>query len=260
MNTISRNTPSFRRFCGTALFLTLASAASAQVVLDFETYPDGGGGFLNFARGDVLTTQYAPYGVSFSGQKYKGNGSLVSTELWLFDTNNPTLGGSGSNDGDPDLLTPGFHPSNTKDLGLVLVAQENTNSGKIPDDAQRGGIITVDFAQPVFLHEMELLDLEMANKSSVKGYDSDDNLVFNVNTFSVLADNSYNQLLFNYGSISKLVFDHKDSAALASLKFVIDSSITPVPEPSTIGVLAILSLGGLLFLRRRFRGRGRPAA
>jgi hypothetical protein len=225
--------------------LALATTCKAQVMLDFETYLDDTNTLVNFQRGEEVTDQYDYLGVIFSGQKYTSNG-LRDAELWIFDTDNPTGGASSGNDGDPDLISPGYGPGNANtDLDNVLVVQERTRSTDIPDDNARGGIVTANFSTPVFLHSLGVLDIERAGKSVIRGYNANDEEVFNFSSFDNYGDNSYNLVLFDEAQINYLVFDHKGSFALTGLEF------TPVPEPATVAGLSIFGLAGLLICRHR---------
>jgi hypothetical protein len=226
--------------------LGLAVTSEAQVILDFETYLDDTNTLVNFQRGEEVTDQYDYVGVIFSGQKYTSNG-LRDAELWIFDTNNPTLGASSGNDGDPDLVSPGYGPGNADtNLDNILVVQERTRSTDIPDDNARGGIIKATFTAPVFLHSLGVLDIEREGKTSIRGFNANDEEVFSFSNFDNYGDNSYNLVLFDEAEINYLIFDHKGSGALTGFEF------TPVPEPATIAGLSIVGLAGLLLVRQRF--------
>lgn len=237
---------------GAGLFLGMAGL-SGQIFMEFEVHPDGLGGMEAFQRGDRVTNQYQPYGVSFSGQRYHRN-TLLDAELWIFDTANPVGGATRPSDGDPDLATPGFHPSNTKDLGFVMVVQQDTAPGSIPDDATKGGIITARFSEPVFIQSVEVLDLDRPGRSMLAGLDANLQPVFTFTEFPNIGDNSYNRIEFNEGAISTLVFNHRDSAALASITFI------PIPEPETfIGMAGLLGLMAVMGRRWQRSIRSRRA-
>jgi len=237
---------------------TSAGSLAGQAVLDFEFYNDPVTNLVKaFQRGDVLTDQYTSKGVQFSAEKYTNKG-LKEAELWIFDTDQPTTGGSPGNDGDPDLISPGYGPGNEgTNFDNVLVIQERTRDGSIPDDRVKGGIITVSFASEVNLLSLGVLDIERAGKTKITGYDANDNEVFVYDTFANIGDNSFNRVLFQEQPISYFTFDHKGSFAITDIQF--DANITPIPEPATVAGLSFTGLLALLFVRRRIRSRKKQA-
>jgi len=230
-----------------------------QAVLDFENYFDlDSFQTKEFQRGDVLTDQYAALGVQFSAEKYTSRG-LREAEIWIFDTDEPTTGGGGGNDGDPDLRSPGYGPGNEgTDFDNVIVIQERTSPGSIPDDRVKGGVITVTFASEVNLLSLGVLDIERAGKTKITGYDANDNVVFVYDTFANIGDNSFNRAVFQEQPISYFTFDHKGSFAITDIEF--DTSVTPIPEPATVAGLSVTGLLALLFVRRRVLSRKKKSS
>lgn len=219
-----------------------------------------------------------------------------SGEAWIFDSNTPTGGGlGGNNDGDPDLAAPSINqgslgggwPNNSNESpDNILIVQENTNSGAIPDDNGRGGILTFRFEDlkvngvlatslpSVAVDSISFIDIQdqqnVNRQSTITFFDALGGSVLKYPDFGDVdpnvsdtnweynEDRSYNELEFSpvIDGINYFVFDHKDSAAIASVSFSLDdSTITLVPEPSQIAGLALISLGGIVFLRRRLRNR-----
>lgn len=247
--------------CSVSIAALSTIQVTGQVVLDFEEYTDPSNPLqtVEFQRGDVLTDQYASQGVYFSAEKYKNrNSKLKEAELWIFDTDEATTGGGGRNDGDPDLVSPGYGPGNDgTDFDNVIVIQEDTDNGSIPDDRVKGGVITVSFASEVNLLSLGVLDIERAGKTFITGYDANDNVVFSHNRFDNIGDNSFNRVLFQEQPISYFTFDHKGSFAITDIQF--DTNITPIPEPATVAGLSVSGLLVLLCVRRRVLSRIRKA-
>ncbi|MEM7248970.1 MAG: hypothetical protein AAF533_26825 [Acidobacteriota bacterium] len=97
--------------------------------------------FSELASGDTATGEPWP-GVTVGG----------SAEVVAVDTGSPTCD-------DEDLLTPGVGPGNTEARGIALVLQEESSSCR-PDDERDGGLITFDFADPVEIGWLGLLDID----------------------------------------------------------------------------------------------------
>ncbi|WP_235298011.1 SdrD B-like domain-containing protein [Portibacter marinus] len=83
------------------------SCTGQEYILDFEKKPDGS----DFSVGEVLTDQYAEYGIIFSSRNADGTIN-TNNPLVLFDSSDPDFGADLPNDnsnGDCDLGTPSYN-------------------------------------------------------------------------------------------------------------------------------------------------------
>ena len=232
---------------------TAVPAQAANWILDFE----------ELQRGEIVTNQYD---AGISG----ANGASVvisavggqANKAVVFDTHQPTTGGSGSNDGDPDLGQP-FDNTST-DFGNILIVQESyrwstscgssscLGGGIIPDDNEGGGRLVFDFGDtPVTLDSIDYFDIESdySQKMTLQITYADATAV----SQQMPAVGNHDWGIFNFGSlgenVTKLVAIFKGSGAIDNLRGH-SGGITSVPEPHSLA-LFLAGLIGLAFYRRR---------
>ncbi|MEM7694342.1 MAG: calcium-binding protein [Pseudomonadota bacterium] len=158
----------------------------ATVTLDF-----------NLAGGTILDDEYAAQGVTISADQKNSNIDLAM----VFDTDNPT-------GGDHDLAYTG--------LGGALIISEDGHSHD-PDDSAKGGDVTFDFANPVDLTSITLLDAERG--ATFTAFDAAGNQI-GVVTAGNGSDNDQRTIdLSSLDGVSKLVANIKGSGALDNLTF-----------------------------------------
>lgn len=235
--------------CALAAFPAMVSG---QTLIDFSL--DGGGSPL--VNGQRLTgLEFSPeFTMSFGGSNQGGA---------IFDTSNPgpNVGGP-----DPDLLVS---------LGNALILQSNDSpsiTGGIfdtPNDSARNdGLMRFDFASPVELLDVTLIDVNGGNAILVTLFDGQGRTrQYDVpqkwtNDISVAGGNGYGVLDlttlldqvaetavvatasesagFDSTDVVALTFDYEGSGAIDNLRFV--------PAP---GSVALLLVGALAARRRR---------
>ncbi len=135
-------------------------------------------------------------------------------EAMIFDSANPT-------GGDDDLAYD--------DRGGILIISEDGDASD-PDDAARGGTLSFDFAEPVDLKSIILLDAERGAKFTA--YDADGNKIGQV-LVGRGADNDEREIdLSSLEGVSSLEVKLRGSAALDDLVFF--ENDPPVIETSTL--------------------------
>lgn len=123
--------------------------------------------FAGLSAGDIVTN--LQHGITVSSKKRQGSktGPLVDASAMIFDSENPTggdvdLGAPNADFGGPGKGGAGKNGSevaNTESRGMILIISEDDNSNN-PDDHRFGGYITFDFAEPMVLENIGLLDNE----------------------------------------------------------------------------------------------------
>ena len=207
-------------------FAVIATGASAQLI-DFE----------GFAAGTVMTEQYAGIGVHISAHNFTGPDKAI-----IFDSANPT-------GGDWDLETPGYHPTNTVPLGMILIIAENdvdnNNDGfiDVPDDegSRPAGWLRFDMDFLSTSGTVTLVDIE-EHGGTIDFFLGNGNSPIATIGIPSIGDNSVQTLAFDGFAYDAMQVNLAGSGAVASLN--------PVPEPAS---MAALGLGCLALLRRRKR-------
>ena len=144
---------------------TVAPTACPYFEVDFASLPSG----------TYVTDQLKDaYLISISAE----GGHTPGGAARLFDTSNPGTKAIG----DPDLGSPneacggpgvgqGGHPDsdypNCEPLGNVLIIQEVNDHMDIPDDNNKGGVITFEFEEPAQVAELKILDIDSDPTPSV---------------------------------------------------------------------------------------------
>jgi len=218
--------------------------------IDFET--DAAGNPLS--AGDVLSEQWAALGIHV----IPGPGS---NPAMVFDSSCPAApspGGCSGNDDDlgtPNAFyggeglanngTPGSGVTNTQALGNVMIITEDNDSSD-PDDDAGGGSIVWTFDFPVFLEELQLLDLEDTETARFFAWDQfgNDLLVDDMGAPGVPmiggGDNSFALVPVSAGGVRRIEFDFSGSGAIPALIFCSEQVVDTQPEPTA-------SIAGLVF-------------
>jgi hypothetical protein len=145
----------------------------------------------NLAAGTMISDQFE--GVKFS--------TLSEFGLMLFDSQNPT--------GDDFDL-------GATDLGKVLIISEDGNSSN-PDDNAAGGMIRLDFENPIQVDSLGLLDIEEAG-GSITFYDQNAAIIDTVEIVGA-GDNLPQELTFDLENVASLEINLAGSGALTELNF-----------------------------------------
>jgi len=229
-----------------ALGVLIGSVAFGEhIMMDFDFDADGNA----IEGGQFLEDAYTGYGVDIVGVNFSGPDYVLA-----FDSENPT-------GGDPDLATPGYHPTNVTNFGNVLILAENVrdnnNDGLVdnPDDeaGRRAGYIDFLFEMPQHKAGIGLLDIDDGHNTSIELIHLGD-VVLTMDA-AELGDNSYQWLnLTDNTTFDQIRVNLGGSGAITAV-----ATATPdlppitgqsVPEPAT---LAVAGLGLLLMLGRSKR-------
>ena len=172
-----------------------------QVWEDFEGHAAG-------TRITSLPNITSVYTRRFDGAAW----SQTNHPAMIFDTANPT-------GGDSDLQTPGYHDSNTTGLGKVLIVQERDSN--IPDDNAGGGRLVFEFACPVRVDSIQVLDIDNdENGGSVCILQTPTQT--EVFAIPVKGDNSVQTIdLGGFGNVTKLTVKFVSSGALAQICYCV---------------------------------------
>ncbi len=189
--------------------------------IDFET--DGAGGALE--TGQIIDDEWAAFGVTVT------TGDPINHPAMIFDsesisgadydlgTPNQTFGGPGIGSGG-EMGQPG---ENGVPLGKVLIISEDADSSD-PDDNGAGGTITFDFAYPVRVDSVGLLDLDEGSPGSVTARDAGGSVIGSGLATS-LGNNSVQTVLLGVIGVRSLEIYFPGSGAVTGLEFCIDDSV-----------------------------------
>lgn len=209
--------------------------SASAILLDFDF--DGFGAPIQ--PGQIIDDEYANLGVNITAD----NKTFRHPDIALaFDTGNPS-------GGDTDLATPGYHPSNTVAYGNCLILAENNidaNSDGLVDDpddeANRPAGTTFFTLSTTF---------NMASFVLIDADDPGHSIEFLLNGSPVgllpvpmMDDNEVMTVSFNGALFNEIRVNHGGSLGIAEINIV--------PEPGTLGLLAIAGLA-LVHQRRRRR-------
>jgi len=228
------------------------------------------------AMGGTITTDFSGFsnGANVEGATFNA-GSLaefVATSagnnlgLRIFDT---TPGGVNQNQGDNDLLLPGY--------GNALILQDKHNPGSQPNDASEGGTISFAFVAATQLVSIDLIDIDRGARTTITLTDGDgDTRVFNVpnnwtgerghqgstgvGTLDLAANNQVgfkskvatfsDTGLFDLAGVVSMDIYFRGSAALDNLIAYAPNPgpMVPLPAPAMLG---LAGLGCVSSIRRR---------
>lgn len=169
--------------------------------------------FNNLNTGEILSNQLP--GINISAEN---NSSGHPDAAIIFDSSNPS-------GGDHDLATPGSGSGNNSSLEKIIIIAEdiddNNNDGFVddPDDEGYGGKIFFDFINPVRVESLTLIDIENSS-SYVKGLDSSNNELFNINAADQ-GDNSVQTINTNQTTVTtnRLEIGLDSSGAVDNLRY-----------------------------------------
>ncbi len=233
-------------------------------------------GAASVAMGGTITTDFSGFsnGASVEGNTFNSGtaAEFVATSagnnlgLRVFDT---TPGGVNQNQGDNDLLVPGF--------GNALILQDKDRPGSQPNDANEGGTISFDFTAAVQLVSIDLIDIDRGARTTLTLTDSEgDTRVFNVpnnwtgepgqpgapgaDTLDFATNNQVgfkNKVatftdtgMFDLSGVISLDVFFRGSAALDNLvaSGPNPGPLVPLPAPALLGLAGMGAIGGV---RRR---------
>lgn len=197
--------------------------------------------------GEEIQEQWAAIGFHVSAEnKVPGHPDKVI----IYDSSNPTPE-------DPDLVTPGYGDGNDEALGNLMIVAENDEDGDgdglvdVPDDEAGGGIITMDFDDPVTFCSITLVDLDDGGGSEIRFYDS---VGTEIGTLDLMpgGDNSVQTIGGLFPGVSTMEVDFVSSGGIASFAFMFcptrinfDLSTTGVPTGLEAGEVVTSQFAGL---------------
>lgn len=182
----------------------------ARVDFDWTTFAAP----VGLRAGEVLTDQLAPLGLAFEAfHALEGR----ADKAVLFDTRFPT-------GGDDDLVTPGYGYGNWLPRRHVVVIAENDldldGDGYIdvPDDAEAGGLLAVDFAGDRWLRSATVLDIDQGEASWIVLRDVW-GATLQVVPLEPLGDNSLQEVPLDVMGVRRFELWLGGSGALVDLEF-----------------------------------------
>ncbi|MEO1523230.1 MAG: hypothetical protein AAFU78_20990, partial [Cyanobacteria bacterium J06633_2] len=151
---------------------------------------DGDGDGVPLVAGDVIEDQFASVGLTISTPE-NAFGAMI------FDSANPTgkdfdLGTPTQPSGPGIGTDEGAGFGNVEPQGNVLIISEDGDSSD-PDDNATGGTLQFDFADPVRVTGVNLLDIDLAERNvTIETFDGDQ--LINSYAAKNLGDNSFQEL------------------------------------------------------------------
>lgn len=214
-----------------ALELGLPQTTCETLDFDFTIGDDSGQ-----VAGAVMTDQWDDIGMAISGDNARPAGP---DQLILFDSANPT-------GGDFDLQTPnpaGFN--NTQALGQLLIIGENdidaNNDGlvDVPDDEAAGGSLYFDFAGPITLCSVTLVDVDDDPGTELRFYRTSTGGPTTTIPVVSLGDGSVQTILFQEDQVDRFEVFFSGSGAVASVELdpcptQLNFDETPTGEPRNL--------------------------
>lgn len=226
-----------------AIVLSLATQANQAGVITIDFEQDSSGTAL--PAGTVVSTHFS--GITISSES-------PNHPPMIFDSGNPT-------GGDTDLVTPGPGTNNDTGLGNILIISEDQDSSD-PDDNASGGTLVFDFANPVTLLSIDILDMDDPNGRDIGGtvslLDASGITIGSIFEIPNLGDNSFQTLSFGTAGtagVDKMKVWLRSSGAIPA--FTYDDGVPPpdtsisVPTPNVLALLAIGMAGSLVRRSRR---------
>ncbi|MFK8012784.1 MAG: SdrD B-like domain-containing protein, partial [Marinicellaceae bacterium] len=211
-------------------------ATSCLPVINFDTYPNG----LDTVAGDIITDQFAPWGITVSATGGSG-------DAMIFDGNNPTggdddLGSPHESFGGPGVGVAGVFgavgenriPQNR----LLIISEDGDQSD--PDDNGPGGTMFFTFERDLNMDELLFLDFGDTlgvDAGEARFYDEFDVLVETASTLPSVGDNGLGGLTFTATGIRRIEVQFNQSGSMA--KFAICPAII---RESAVGDLVWLDI------------------
>lgn len=184
-----------------------------RVDFDWTTF----GAPLRLRAGEVMTDQMDRLGVRFRAENAVAG---LPDKVLVFDTAEPT-----GDDG--DLVTPGYGVGNVVPRDHVLIIAENDIDADadglvdVPDDAEQGGMLEVEFAGDRWLKSVGVLDVDANEFSWIELYDSEDNLLW-MFPLQQLGDNSFQEVPIDVMGVRRMQLHLTGSGALTGIEFCPD--------------------------------------
>ena len=187
--------------------------------LDFETNAAG----VALKAGDLVENQWAKFGVTVTTD------SPIVHPAMIFDSANPT-------GGDDDLGTPnedfggpgigsggraGVAGENAVPLGKVLIISEDGDVTD-PDDDAKGGTLIFDFAHPVRVTSVGILDIDEGNAGTVSVFDAGGAMIGSVGMADNLGNNSVQTVAVGASGVSRMEIFFPGSGAVTGIVFCSD--------------------------------------
>ncbi|MGF1583076.1 MAG: hypothetical protein ACFCD0_27465 [Gemmataceae bacterium] len=159
----------------------------------------------------------------------------------IFDSANPS-------GGDSDLVTPGYHASNTEARENILIISED-NDANDPDDKASGGMLEFTWTSGVDLDWIGLLDLD-ANETGNKviTYDENGNVLESLSVQPPPGDNSWAEVGFQQSSdVYRLEVYFPRSGAVTDLVFSTTAESRELFDANEPGEVTAEVGNGLIF-------------
>lgn len=177
--------------------------------LDFDHFADTS----LLPAGQIIDDEWAAQGVTISAVNNNGPDAVI-----IFDSANPT-------GGDFDLQTPGYGPNNISPQGNLLIIAEDlvdaNGDGLVddPDDDEDGGVITIDFTEPVIMCSLALIDMDDGSIGSVIRF-FDGNTLLNTIVLPSIGDNSFQDVVFFERDVTRIEVQLTSSGAIPYISFI----------------------------------------
>ncbi|MCP3905820.1 MAG: hypothetical protein GY715_19510, partial [Planctomycetes bacterium] len=191
--------------------------------IDFET--DAAGALL--ATGQFIDDEWSALGVTVS------TGDQTNHPAMIFDSSMPTgydadLGtpnetfgggpgiGSGGEAGQPG--------ANSEALGKVLIITEDKDQND-PDDDAAGGTIIFEFAYPVNIDQVGILDIDEGQAGTVTALDGGGSVIGSVGMANSLGNNSVQTVLLGVNGVRRLEIWFPGSGAVSGIAFCVEEPV-----------------------------------
>ncbi len=188
--------------------------------IDFET--DGLGTSLD--KGQRIDDELAAFGVTVSTGASAHPAMIFDSSMpsggdWDLGTPNVTFNGPGIGSGG-EMGQPG---ANGVPLGKVLIISEDDDSDD-PDDDAAGGTITFDFAYPVRVDEVGILDIDEGLAGTVTARDGLGMVIGSIGMANDLGNNSVQTVELGVSGVRSLEIHFPGSGAVSGIVFCADCS------------------------------------
>ena len=164
--------------------------------------------------GEVMTDQMAPLGIRVRALNAVPG---LPDKALVFDTAAPT-------GDDDDLVTPGYGIGNVDAQDCVLIVAENDIDADgdglvdVPDDAEQGGVLVVEFTADRWLKSVGVLDVDANEFSWIELYDAAGELTW-MFPLEPLGDNSLQDVPIDVMGVRRFELHLGGSGALTGFEF-----------------------------------------
>ncbi len=185
---------------------------------DFET----DGASVALIKGQRIDDEWAAFGVTVSTGDSAHPAMIFDSSMpsggdWDLGTPNETFNGPGIGSGGED----GQPGENAVPLGKVLIISEDDDSDD-PDDDASGGTITFDFAYPVRVDEVGILDIDEGLAGTVTARDDGGSVIGTVGMANILGNNSVQTVAVGVSGVRSLEISFPGSGAVSGIVFCAD--------------------------------------